>query len=67
MRFSSPAQAITYLKANAAQLDLTIFEQRETLALLRILALSESHVVAGRTKPARDAIAALRVQFAAAP
>jgi hypothetical protein len=35
-------------------------ETRETLALLKILALGNQEVAAGRVKPAADAIARLR-------
>jgi len=48
-------------EARAVIQDVVSFEEtQETLALLKLLALGSADVEAGRTRPARDAIAAIR-------
>lgn len=87
MRFSTQVRPISYLKANAADvqsdiaesrqpmvitqngkakavlLDVASFEQgQETLALLKLLALGQQDIDAGRTKPARAIAERLRTK-----
>ena len=50
-------------EAKAVLQDIVSFEQmQETLALLKLLALGQADVAAGRTKPARAAIEAIKAR-----
>jgi prevent-host-death family protein len=50
-------------EAKAVLQDLASYEEnQETMALLKILAMGERDVEAGRTKPVRDVIARLRAR-----
>jgi PHD/YefM family antitoxin component YafN of YafNO toxin-antitoxin module len=75
MRYSAQVRPISYLKANAAEVLLDLASTREpmvitqngeakatqeTLALLKILAIGNQDIEAGRTKPARDVVARLK-------
>lgn len=52
-------------EAKAVIQDIASFEQtQETLALLKLLALGNQDIEAGRTKPARDVIARLKAKHA---
>jgi len=54
-------------EAKAVLQDVASFEEtQETLALLKILALGNQHVAAGRTRPAAEIIARLRAKRATA-
>lgn len=54
-------------EAKAVLLDVATFEEtQETLALLKILALGQQDVEAGRIKPVADVVARLRAKRAAA-
>lgn len=59
MRYSTQVKPISYLKANAAQVLLQLAEQREPLALLKLLALGNQEIEAGRIKPVGDVVARL--------
>jgi prevent-host-death family protein len=53
-------------QAKAVLQDLASFDEtQETLALLKILALGNQDVTAGKTKPAADVVARLRAKRAA--
>jgi prevent-host-death family protein len=53
-------------EAKAVLLDLATYEEtQETLALLKILALGNQDVAAGKLKPAADVVARLRAKRAA--
>ena len=87
MRYSTHVKAISYLKANAAEVltriaedrepllitqngeakavlqDVASYEQtQETLALLKVLALGQADVAAGRVAPVADVVARVRRQ-----
>ncbi len=87
MRYSSQVKPISYLKANAAEVLLTLTEAREpmvitqngeakaviqdivsyeetqeTLALLKILALGNQEIQAGKVKPIADVAARLKAK-----
>jgi prevent-host-death family protein len=54
-------------EAKAVLLDLASFEEtQETLALLKVLALGQQEVEAGRVKPVADVVARLRAKRAGA-
>lgn len=85
MRYSTRVRAISYLKANAAEVltriaedheplvitqngeakavlqDIASYEEtQETLALLKLLALGQKDLAAGRVEPLADVVARLR-------
>ncbi len=69
MRYSSRVKPISYLKANAAEeakavlQDVASFEEtQEALALLKILALGNQDLAAGRVKPVSGVVACLRAK-----
>lgn len=60
MRYSSQIKSISYLKANAVIQDVASYEEtQETLALLKLLALGNQEIEAGRVKPVDDLVARL--------
>ncbi|PSJ16162.1 antitoxin, Phd family protein [Nitrosomonas supralitoralis] len=63
MRYSSQVKPISYLKAKAVLQDVASFEEtQEILALLKILALYNQDVAAGKVKPVSDVVAHLRAK-----
>ena len=64
MRYSTQVKPISYLKANAAEVLLQLAEQREPLALLKILALGNQEIEAGKITLVNDVVARLRARQA---
>lgn len=63
MRYSSQVKPISYLKAKAVLQDVVSFEEtQETLALLKILALGNQDVAAGKVKAVAEVVAGLRAR-----
>lgn len=61
MRYSSQVKPISYSKENAVLQDVTSHEEtQQTLALLKLLALGQRDVEAGRLKPAAEVLKRLR-------
>jgi hypothetical protein len=70
MRYSSQVKPISTQKgeAKAVLQDVASFaETQETLALLKILALGQQDVEAGRVKPVADVVARLRAERRLSP
>ena len=66
MRYSTQVKPISYLKAKAVLQDVASYEQtQETLALLKLLALGNDDVQAGRLASASDVAARLRAKHKA--
>jgi hypothetical protein len=65
MRLSTQVGPISYLKAKAVLQDVASFERgQETLVILKLLALGQGDIEAGRTRPVRAVVKRLRAKAA---
>ena len=64
MRNFSSMQSNSYPEANTLPQDMASFKVEETLALLKILALGNQEMAAGKFKPVASVVARLRARRA---